>query len=600
MAARTQTTQSTVAVNANHRGTRLNIDWHQAVGGIIVVGAALVISSITGNIYWLSSFQLIGLFVAAGILQNFLLHDAGQVSFGQGAILGASAYAVAILNGLHGIPYFLAVPGGLFSGVLVGLLFALPALRVQGYYLGFVTLSAALVFPEMIVAFGKWTNGINGVSLNLNYLHDPIVFGLSPITLMIFSLVTAAFVFHAAIRCTVFGRSLRVSSESAEAAQSLGLNPGILRSSAFLMAALGTAAAGALYAPVLGFVGTTGFGLDLSVLIFFSVIVGGRGQILAPLVGLILLYLLPNILLAAYTEYRLLAYGAVAMAVMLIFPDGLVGAFQAWRKRHGSQNTQITLAPSEIVAQLKQESSSSAEAGHAAVTVNNGVKSFGHVMALDGVSISIPSGEIRGLIGANGSGKTSLLNILSGFSRLSSGTAAIFGLDITRAPPHDIARMGLARTFQTPRIISSLSAWENLQIGLDARHRFGLKEISGTYLDRLQRELWNTDVDWVPHGQRRLMEVLRAALTGAHILLLDEPAAGLSIRERQEFSDLLKRLSRETGLTIILVEHDIDLVWRLTDIITVLDLGKVVASGSPADIKHSPELRALRMGATDA
>jgi branched-chain amino acid transport system permease protein len=201
-------------------------------------------------------------------------------------------------------------------------------------------------------------------------------------------------------------------------------------------------------------------------------------------------------------------------------------------------------------------------------------------------------GDIHGLIGANGSGKTSLLNVLSGFARLDSGRFTIGGLSADGFSPHRMARLGLGRTFQTPRVFPSLTAWENLRIGLDARPP-SMPPVPEATLERLSASLSRHAVDLVPHGQRRLLELLRVTLQGAEILLLDEPAAGLSTRERIEFASLLKQLRDRHGKTVVLVEHDLDLVMGIADRITVLETGRVVASGSPAEIAADDKVRGL-------
>jgi branched-chain amino acid transport system permease protein len=160
-------------------------------------------------------------------------------------------------------------------------------------------------------------------------------------------------------------------------------------------------------------------------------------------------------------------------------------------------------------------------------------------------------------------------------------------MDITTMAPHRVARLGLGRTFQTPRIFSGLSLWDNVQIGIDARADQG-QGIDKAAVDALRRTLAHGSPDWVPHGQRRLVEVLRVALKGSHILLLDEPAAGLSPEERRDFAALLKQLRDDFATTIVLVEHDLDFVWGIADHITVLDAGRVVASGLPDAVAKDP------------
>ncbi len=574
---------------------KLRTDAAQVAIGILLCGGSILIADAAGNPYWTHNFQLVTVLATVAFFQNFLLCDAGQASFGQGAVFGASAYAGAILCGIHGVPYWIAAIGGVAAAMLFGLMFAMPALRVQGYYLGFVTFGAALVFPDLIVALDDYTHGVNGIPLAFDSLHARGLFGISPLSLIIIAVAAASLVLLAWLRRTGFGRALQVAAISPEAAVSLGISPGRMRCCAFLICAAGTGVAGALYAPVVGFVGPSAFNVELSILFFFAVIVGGRGQPLGPIAGIVVIYLLPNMLLAEVVSFRLLLYGGIALIVMLVLPDGLVGSFERWRRRRAAQPEPLDL---QIETVVRDGADRATNFEKIVIAMQGGCKLFGRVAALDEVDLTVRAGEIHGLIGANGSGKTSLLNVLSGLSRLDRGTLQINGVATQRLPAWRIARLGIGRTFQTPRVFEALSTWENLAIGLDAAA--GRAPAQPETLLSLQRRLENHPVGAVTHGQRRLLEVLRVVLKGADLLLLDEPAAGLSARERAEFSTLLLRLRDHFGKTIVLVEHDLDLVTAIADRLTVLDAGRVVATGTTADVVRDPAVRSLFVGSVHA
>ena len=298
----------------------------QLLFGIALVIGSVVVPALLGNPYWTHNFTIVSLFITVAVLQNLLLSDAGQVSFGQGAIFGAAAYTTGIVSGLWGYPFAVGFLCGLGASIAMGLLFAAPALRVQGFYLGFVTLSAALVFPEMLVAFSDVTNGINGIALRVPALTTVVFAGLSWISILAMALAVLSLVFHAWFRTTALGRTMRVAAVSPEAALTLGASPGQLRFIAFTIAAIGTGIAGVLYAVSIGFVSPYAFRVDLSIFFFFSVIVGGSGRLIGPVIGTAILYLVPNALLADLASYRLLAYGAVALAHHAVV--------SGWRRRH--------------------------------------------------------------------------------------------------------------------------------------------------------------------------------------------------------------------------------------------------------------------------
>jgi branched-chain amino acid transport system permease protein len=554
-----------------------------------------------GNLYWSHTFHLVNLYVTVAVLQNMLLADAGQVSFGQGAVFGAAAYTVGIAATMHGAGLALAAAAGVASALALGALFALPALRVQGYYLGFVTLSVATVFPELLVAFSDHTNGVNGITLRLPQLHAPLAWGVSPLSLLVIVLAGGALAGHAALRRTALGRQMRVAAASPEAALTLGFSPGHVRSAAFVITALGSGVAGLLYVPVVEFLSPSAFHVELSIFFFFSVIVGGTGRLLGPVLGVWILYLVPNVLMVDLVNYRLIGYGVVALGIMLLFPDGLVGSVQNWLRRRGTAPGGARVGVEAILGLTSKPGAGPAPAARApAVILKEASKTYGEVVALGRVDLAVARGSIHGLVGPNGSGKTTLLNVISGLARVDSGRVVVLGEDTTRAPAYRTARLGVGRTFQTPRVFDELSIWENLVIGADSGRRPGRAE-------RLLRGLGAVEAGWraerpdhLPHAQRRLLEVLRVVATDRDVLLLDEPAAGLSPEERRDFARLLRHLRDALGKTVVLVEHDLDLVWRVADRITVLEAGSVIAEGAPHAIVGDPRVRALFTGKRDA
>jgi len=572
----------------------------QLLAGIALVVASILLPALLGSAYWTHNFLIVNLFVTVAVAQNMLLADASQVSFGQGAVFGLAAFTVGIVSGSWGASYAVGFLAGVAMAVVLGLLFALPALRVQGYYLGFVTLSAAVVFPEMLVAFNDLTNGINGITRAVPALTTPIGLGLSWIALMVMALAIAALVFHATLRATRLGRRMRVAAVSQEAAMALGLNPGILRFIAFTIAAAGTGLAGALYVPVLGFVSPYAFRVDLSIFFFFSVVVGGNGQLLGPVIGAWILYLVPNALLAELANYRLLGYGIVALLIMLAFPDGVVGTVESLRRRRRlrARIPGITIDPILAWPGNQPPGAHPSTNPGPRIEVRGARKQFGSLAALGGVDLTVQAGTVHGLVGPNGSGKTTLLNVVSGFIALNAGRIRIDGTDTSRAPAWKVARLGVGRTFQTPRVFDEMSIWENLEVGADVAPAGESRLLQ--LLEPFRNDWAQNRPDLLAHAQRRVLEVLRTIASDADILLFDEPAAGLSANERRDFAGLLRFLRDRLGKTILLVEHDLALVWKVADRITVLDAGLIVAEGQPDAIIADPRVRALFTGAASA
>ena len=573
--------------------------------GIAAVVATVAVPALLGNLYWSHTFQLVSLYIGVAVLQNMLLADAGQVSFGQGAVFGAAAYTVGIASELHGASYAQGAAWGLGSALALGSLFALPALRVQGYYLGFVTISVAVVFPELLVSLDRYTNGVNGISRAVPALTRPWFRAVTPLSLLVVALAVGVLGAHASLRRARLGRRMRAAAASPEAAQTLGSSPGHVRSAAFVIAALGTGLAGVLYVPVIGFLSPSAFHVELSIFFFFSVIVGGRGHLLGPIVGVWLLYLVPNVFMVGLVNYRLIGYGLVALVIMLLFPDGLIGTLDGWLRRRSGEGRDGEVGVRLITLALDVERPSDGgqagvPASGPAVSVERARKAYGELVALDRVDLAVAPGTIHGLVGPNGSGKTTLLNVISGLVRLDEGRVRVAGVGTTAQAAHRTARLGMGRTFQTPRVFEDMTIWENLLVGTD----FHGQRRRPDWLFRALAEVapaWRQQrPNFLPHAQRRLLEVMRVVAMDCGILLLDEPAAGLSAEERRDFATLLRFLRDALGKTVVLVEHDLHLVWRVADRITVLDAGVVVAEGPPEAIVDDRRVRALFTGSRDA
>ncbi|WP_281985015.1 ABC transporter permease subunit [Thalassorhabdomicrobium marinisediminis] len=578
---------------------RFNSDLQQVWIGIALIAITGFGPSFLGNSYWVHTFQLVNIYIAVSIFQNFLFVDAGQKSFGQGVILGLGAYVTAIFFGLHDFTFFAAALLGLLAATLGGLLFALPALRVQYFHLGFVTLSAAIVFPQLLMSLDSWTNGINGILVKLPWWHDEWAFGLSPLTVAVALYPMLALGIHYGLRRSRLGRQMRVAAVSPEAARTLGIKPGVMRFLAFIIAAIGTGIAGILFLPAVGFVSPQGFNVELSFVFFFAVVVGGRGQMLGPIIGIWIVFILPNIALATLVEYRLLIYGVLTLATVMLFPDGIVGSVERWRLKRGvSGRGEQSFRIDAFLEELKGKDGFE-PTDDIAIELKGATKRFGAVVAVNDVDLKVRRGEIHGLIGANGSGKTSLLNILSGLSRVNEGSFYINGRDATRLSADKIAKLGLGRTFQTPRIFPMFSLWDNLKVGEDARTGKASPEIRALS-KALEAEFAQDNAELLSHGQRRLAEVMRSMLKEAEIVLFDEPAAGLSSHERNNFAKLVRFLSRQLGKTVILVEHDLDLVWNVADTITVMEQGAIVAAGDPQSIALDPAVQHMFVGGRSA
>jgi len=373
------------------------------------------------------------------------------------------------------------------------------------------------------------------------------------------------------------------------AARGVGISAVPVRTAAFVLAAVAAGLAGGLQAALTGFIAPSSFPFSQSILFLLVVVVGGAGRTLGPLIGSAVVVFLPE-LLAGLAEYRLLVFGAALLIVLWAAPGGIAGALARLFVRGESgagAKPDIELALAHITT---SRGSLAAEGVRVA---------FGGVVAVAGVDMSAAPGRVTSVIGPNGAGKTTLLNLISGFQRPDSGIVRIGSREITGQPAHEVARAGLARTFQTAQPFGTLSVMDNVRLGI----------LRGAWRGEASQELARALLSLVgysgdetrlaaglPHVDRRLVEIARALGTAPAVLLLDEPAAGLNETDTVKLGRLLQRLAR-AGLVVVLVEHDMPLVMSISDEITVLDAGRRIAAGPPTIVRNDPAVKAAYLGA---
>ena len=568
----------------------------QLIVGILLVAGAILVPTIAGNAFWQQAMLVAAVYVIAAIGLDVLRAQAQQMSFGQGAVLGVAAYVTALANGAWDLSFGVSALLGLLSGTVFGILMSLPSLRVQGFYLGFVTLAGALALPNVIVTFKDQTHALTGVNVFPSGINETIVGSLDWLTLIVIVVAIVFLIGAAALQSSGWGRAMRMAGESPEAASTLGLSSGRLRLEGFAIASVAASIAGILYVAVIQYVGSGSFTLALSVMLYFVVLIGGPGKVLGPILGVGLLYVVPDHVLTSFIDFRMLIYGLLVIVVIYLMPEGIANGlsdvWKRWFKRGEEKRGLIALEPilkaandGVVVSKREQDAP--------ILVVDQISRSFGSVKALDGASITVDRGTLHAIVGPNGSGKTTLLNAVSGLISVDDGRMEFDGHDLTRMSASARARLGLARTFQSPRLLDSMSVWENIDCGKGSKYKIEWLEKA---LNEVRDEWDATRCDVLPHGQRRFLEVLRALYMGPQLIALDEPAAGLSLAERLEFGELLREIISTTDVTVLLVEHDLELVWRIADKISVVDNGRVIASGTPAELRNSQAIAHLFVG----
>jgi ABC-type branched-subunit amino acid transport system ATPase component/ABC-type branched-subunit amino acid transport system permease subunit len=543
---------------------------------VLAFGAAIAFTSVA-NSYYVYIMATLALTAVAGIGLNVLLGLTGQVSFGHVGFYALGAYTVAVLTVAAKWSFWLALPmAALFAGV-TGALLALPALRVRGPYLAMVTIAFGFVIENLAVEWKSVTGGQNGIMGVPQPALGAFAFGERGVAIASIVLAAlAAYVFRR-LATSRLGAAMRAVKDSEVAAESIGLDPVRIKALAFAIAAVYAGVAGAFFASLSGFVTPSTFSFAQSILFVLVVIIGGAGSLAGPLVGATLVVLLPEAL-AALAEYRLLFFGVLLLGVLWLAPDGVTGLAERFiarrRKPRYASAREVTLPAAQRLT---------LEASRLAIA-------FGGVKAASDVSLSAAPGKVTSLIGPNGAGKTTVLNMLSGFYRPDKGSIAIGGHDIAGAAAWRIARAGMARTYQTTQLFGSMTVAENLAIAGGGEALLGFVGYRGD-IDARAADL--------PHVDKRLVELARALAMRPAVLLLDEPAAGLAHEDKARLATLLHRIA-DSGVAVVLVEHDMPVVMGISDTVVVLDAGVVIAAGAPADVQRDPAVRKAYLGEADA
>ncbi len=384
-----------------------------------------------------------------GIGLNILYGLAGEVSLGQAGFLALGAYGVAILTTKAGLNFWAALPLTVIVVAAISALLSVPALRVSGPYLAMVTIAFGFIVESTSVEWSGLTGGASGIAA------IPAPFATGGMAFFICTVAVLGIVgFHFLARSPL-GLAMRAVAAAQSAARGIGIGPLPVRTAAFVLAAAAAGLAGGLQAALTGFIAPSSFPFSQSILFLLAVVVGGAGRTSGPLLGAAIVGLLPEVL-AGLAEYRLLVFGAALLIVLWAAPGGLAGVLDRFRRplRSGSANAD----PEPALAFL---------AGKGEGLRGERLRvAFGGVIAVADVDISAPAGRITSIIGPNGAGKTTLLNLVSGFQRSDAGTVWAGSDDLTGLSAHQVARAGLARTFQTAQPFTGLSVLDNVRLGL--------------------------------------------------------------------------------------------------------------------------------------
>jgi branched-chain amino acid transport system ATP-binding protein len=561
-------------------------------------GAALVaMIGLYGSNYQLFILATVALTAMVGIGLNILVGLTGQISLGQAAFFAIGAYVVGIATTKYGLSFWAALPlAGLVSG-LIGTLLAIPALRVRGPYLAMLTIAFGFIVEQVAAEWVGLTGGWNGLS----GIDPPTFAGVAlaerGLAFLALILTLLTLLFYVRLSGSRWGQAMRAVRDSETAAQSIGLNPVVVRTAAFTIAAAIAGIAGGVFAVLNSYISPESFPFTQSILFLLVVMIGGAEYAIGPVIGAVIVMLLPE-LLSSLAQYRLLFVGLLLLLVLRLAPGGFASLLGRFHKRGPPEDApQVAMAIPDFRSGPP----------HVGVEADNLSIDFGGVRAVNGLSFAARAGAITSLIGPNGAGKSTALNLICGFYAPDAGRILIGGRDITAAKPHGIARAGLARTYQTTQLFDQMSVLDNVIVAL-GRGRLRLADLVSQANRRDGADAARALLAFVgyrgpvdvtaaslPHVDRRLVEIARALALRPSVIALDEPAAGLDHDDTQRLGQLLRKLA-DAGLAVILVEHDMSLVMAISDHVVVLDAGAKIAEGAAQDVARNPQVLKAYLG----
>ena len=645
----------------------------------LLVAILLALPFVVTNPYYLHLVVVILIFSILLLGLDIVFGYTGEVSLGHSALLGIGAYTAGILSFKLGIGLLPSIPLGIVMAALFGLLLALPALQVTGPYLAMVTLAFGTIVYTLINEMDFLTNGPMGITLqkplfwDLRDYADAIpFFDMSTARLKEFEfyfLVAACLLLSlVAINRLIasrYGRAFEALRDSPIACDCMGVSVYKHKVIAFAFSAGMAGLAGSLFAYSEQYVAPNNFGIELAIQFMLAVALGGRKSRVGPMIGAVVIVVLPNlladielfriiagiialvavvagaasirradnkaqvaipvvlcvaffvfsVLLEKITDFKLAIFGAMILFVVYYLPDGIYGFLRTAvaRLRPGLVQAHAVISAQGDDSHVWSATEPKVEAGRPLLEVQGVVMQFGGLKALNQVDLAVMPRTIHGLIGPNGSGKSTMMNVLTGIYVPTSGDIRLEGRSIAGQKSPDIAAAGIARTFQNVQLFGELTLIENVMVGLHHTYMGGLAEVV-VASPRARREdvdaqrraasilrfvgleaLANEEARNLPYGKQRLLEIGRALALDPKLLLLDEPAAGLTAPDIKVLVEIIRKI-RDHGITLILIEHHMDVVMSLCDTVTVLDFGQKIAEGAPAAVQADEKVIAAYLG----
>ena len=558
--------------------------------------------------------QVVSVAVCSAVLTislNICMGYGGLLSLMHTGMQMVGGYAVAILAVKQGWNGWLALVAAAVVGAVFAILVILISLRATYLYFGMITLAINLIAMEAVRHGGELTNGYNGLfGVFAPGIPSGIMSAEGFYRVMI-TILILAYIVQRNLIFSGFGRNTMALRESAETATALGISPSIHRIKVFGVSGALAGLAGGLLSIQIGYAIADIGDLNNGLIFFVGIFLGGIGTLAGPVLGVALVATI-DFMIRGTGQYRTLVLGSILLLTMIVLPRGIVGTYRA--SRYGSPRSREVL-PGEADNYHLDIAVKNVAKGEVLLEANDVVKHFGGVHAVDGISVQFKAGEIHGIIGPNGSGKSTLISALTRYHELTSGSVTLLGAEADKKA-FKVARAGVTRVFQIPHLFERVSVLDNVLTGMYRRDKYSIFDAilrTPRYLKANSRSvaeakallslagmLGMEDIaaGSISHGQKRLLEVIRAVATEPKILILDEPATGLTQDELNSLKSLIRTLAAG-GMCIVLIEHNVAFLMDLADIVTVIQSGKVIAEGTPQAVQKDEKVLEAYLGNTD-
>jgi len=567
----------------------------QTIYGLFAIAVVALAATVKTDGYVANILMQASTYAIAVFGLSIVLGLCGQINLAQAAFFALGAYSVGLGTADYHLPFWPCLAAGVVIAVAAGAGLGVSTLRLGGHYLAMVTISFQQILTVVLINAIGFSHGPDGVSS----IGRPALFasGQAFLALAVATLAACGY-FVWRLPDTRLGRAMRAVRDNELAASAAGVDVFRTKVIAFALCAGLGGLGGGLFAGGFSYVSPDQFAFSDSIVLLTMALLGGVGSPAGSVIGTGLLILIPEWLrfLKSVPGLYLAIYGLAVILIVIFMPDGIWGFLgRAFRRRPrgavGSAGP-LVLRPADSGSPV-------------ALEVRGLAKYFGGLKAVDGVDFQVRRGGVHALIGPNGSGKTTTLNVVTGLYRANAGAIFVDGVEVTALPAHRRTIAGLARTFQNIRLFRSMTALENVVIGAE-RDGNALVRASPDALRLRARAALdfvglgaraNDSIPSFSYGHQRLIEIARALAANPTVLLLDEPAAGLNSSEKKALHDLLDRIAAQ-GLTILIIDHDMTLIAGVARHLTVLNFGKRIADGVTADVLRQPDVVTAYLGAS--